>query len=121
MDGQLCDLSTILQVKGSWQVLACSVYPLLYLPKKELQCGQLCSTFMHSFIQQGIRQHPIQHPRRHIINPESQATSEGEVFVVVSTSAWQCGHIICVDCDPKGTTVVTTVVGAPAWKGVNGA
>lgn len=47
-----------------------------------------------------------------MISPESQATTEGEVFVVVSTSAWQWGHIMCVDCDPKGTTVVTTVVGA---------
>lgn len=58
---ELCDLSNIYKWQEVSRALGCGVYPLLYLPKNELQCGQLCSTFMHSFIQQGIRQHPIQH------------------------------------------------------------
>lgn len=49
-----------------------------------------------------------------MINPDNQATIDGEVLVAVSTSAWQCGHIMWVDWDPRGTTVVTTAVGAPA-------
>lgn len=36
----------------------------------------------------------------------------GSVFVEVSTSAWQCGHIMCVGWGPNGTTVVT-ICGPP--------
>lgn len=97
------------------------IYPRLYLPKKELQFGQLCSTFMHSLMQHGTKQQPIQHPKIQMMKPDNHATMEGDVLVAVSISAWQWGHIIWVDCEPRGTTVVTMAVGAPACIGVYGA
>lgn len=54
------------------------------------------------------------------MHPDNHATTDGEVLVAVSISEWQCGQIMCVDCDPRGTTVVTIAVGA-ACMGVKGA
>lgn len=51
-----------------------------------------------------------------IMHPDNHATTDGEVLVAVSISEWQCGQIMCVDCDPSGTTVVTIAVGAATWK-----
>lgn len=55
-----------------------------------------------------------------MMKPDNHATNEGEVLVAVSISAWQWGHIMCVDWEPRGTTVVTIAVGAE-WIGTNGA
>ena len=61
-----------------------------------------------------------------MMNPDNQALLDGEVFLAVYISEWQCGQITCVDFEPK---VVTITVGTgsvlsfgitnPSW-GVQG-
>lgn len=54
-----------------------------------------------------------------ITKPETYAIRPGSLRVLVSISEWQLGHIMCVDCGPIGTTVVTIRVVLTCC-GVNG-